>query len=412
MKLAIALAAAAGLLAQDAPLKPSPNAGRAGSYEVHTSKPGYDYWVYVPRSYSPENPAGVHLFFHGQNGQGGAKSFDLWARALLEPFNLIGINMQYEDGDNTADTEGKVKAAQEALAQVMADYKIVAGRGVIASFSGGGVPHGLFYDRHGGAPRGREWPFCQAALYGSNYWQPPRHQKSAPMAWLVAVGQKEWTMARLGESNTQLAAALLAEASRGGYTDLHFKVLPGKGHTIADEDVAEAARIFRRADLALAPFLYAPDFPEPELRRAVEAAQALALGKAHELAEKAPDKVRAKADALREKIRARVRAVLELTGELAEKDPVLAVFYLPLFQRQLQGLPEAREIPKRLQAARTPAAQKALALLPSFQKSFPSFFTGTGTLKPEHVPFLEQLRDAAGTDAQVGRMAAEFIALR
>jgi hypothetical protein len=381
MKLAIALAAAAGLLAQDAPLKPSPNAGRAGSYEVHTSKPGYDYWVYVPRSYSPENPAGVHLFFHGQNDQGSAKSFDRWARALLEPFNLIGINMQYEDGDNTADTEGKVKAAQEALAQVMADYKIVAGRGVIASFSGGGVPHGLFYDRHGGAPRGREWPFCQAALYGSNYWQPPRHQKSAPMAWLVAVGQKEWTMARLGESNTQLAAALLAEASRGGYTDLHFKVLPGKGHTIADEDVAEAA-------------------------------QALALGKAHELAAKAPDKVRAKADALREKIRARVRAVLELAGELAEKDPVLAVFYLPLFQRQLQGLPEAREIPKCLQAARTPAAQKALALLPSFQKSFPSFFTGTGTLKPEHVPFLEQLRDAAGTDAQVGRMAAEFIALR
>jgi hypothetical protein len=412
MSLILSLAAAAGLLTQEPPVKPSANAGRTGSYQARTSRPGYNYWVYVPKSYAPENPAGLHLFFHGQNAQGGAKNFDLWARHLLEPFNLIGINMEYEDGDNAADTEGKLKAAREAVAQVLADYKVVPGRGVISSFSGGGAPHALFYDRHAGAPRGREWPFCMAALYGSNYWQPPRHQKASPMAWLVAVGHKEWTLARLGESNTQLMAALLAEASRGSCPDLYFKVLPEKGHSIADEDVAEAARVFRRADLATAPFLWAGDFPEPELRRAVEATNGLALGKALELAEKAPEKVRPQADALRGKIRARVQAVLELSEELARKDPVLAVHYLPIFQRQLQGLPEARELLKKLQAARTPAAQKALALLPAFQKGFAGFFDGAGRLKAESAPLLEALRDAAGPDSALGRMAAEFLALR
>lgn len=412
MTLLLSLAAAAGLLTQEPPVKPSANAGRTGSYEAHTSRPGYDYWVYVPRSYAPEKPAGLHLFFHGQNAQGGARNFDLWARHLLEPFNLIGINMEYEDGDNAADTEGKLRAAREAVAQVLADYKVLPGRGVIASFSGGGVPHGLFYDRHAGAPRSKEWPFCVAALYGSNYWQPPRHQRASPMAWLVAVGRKEWTLARLGESNTQLMAALLAEASRGSCPDLYFKVLPEKGHTIGDEDVAEAARVFRRADLATAPFLWADDFPEPELRRAVEAGNGLALGKALELAEKAPEKVRPKADALGGRIRARIQAVLELWEELVRKDPVLAAYYLPIFQRQLQGLPEARELPRKFQAAKTPAAQKALALLPAFQKGFPSFFDAAGRLKAEHVPLLEALRDAGGADSAHGRMAAEFLALR
>ncbi|MFN3487052.1 MAG: hypothetical protein ACK44W_16425, partial [Planctomycetota bacterium] len=315
MKLVLFLAAAGGLWAQDPPVQPSANAGRTGSYEAHTSRPGYDYWVYVPRSYTPENPAGLHLFFHGQRGQASARNFGRWARHLLEPFNLIGINMEYEDGDNTADTEGKLKAAREAVAQVLADYKVVPGRGVISSFSGGGVPHGLFYERHAGAPRDKEWPFCMAALYGSNYWQPPRHQKTSPMAWFVAVGHKEWTLARLGESNTQLMAALLGEASRGSCPDLYFKVLPEKGHTIADEDVAEAARVFRRTDLATAPFLWAGDFPEPELRKAVEAANALALGKAEELAAKVPEKVRARAEALRAKIRARILAGRELEEE-------------------------------------------------------------------------------------------------
>src|SRR3981081_2861070 len=111
-----------------APPKPSANAGKKGAYQVKTSRPGCNYYVCVPASYSETNPAGLHLFFHGQGGQSGAPNFGTWSKHFLDKFNLIGINMQYEDGDNGKDTEGKVKAAQEAIAQTIADYKITAGR--------------------------------------------------------------------------------------------------------------------------------------------------------------------------------------------------------------------------------------------------------------------------------------------
>src|SRR5579862_9830334 len=178
--------------------KPSANAGKHGQYRCKTSRAGYDYNVYVPAGYSEESPAGLHLFFHGQNGQGGAGNFGTWATHFLDRFNLIGINMQYEDGDNAKDTEGKVKSAQEAVAQTIADYKIVVGRGVVSSFSGGGLPHALFYDGQAKGGRGSAWPFCHAAMYSSNYRTKPAQQKVTPMTFSISVGQGEWTLASLG----------------------------------------------------------------------------------------------------------------------------------------------------------------------------------------------------------------------
>ena len=138
---------------------PSANKGRVGTYQAKTSVAGCNYYVYVPRSCSDANPAGLHLFFHGQTGQGGAPDFGLWARDFLEPQNLIGINMQYLDGDNMKDTPGKVAAAVEAIEQVMADYKVIQGRGVVASFSGGGLPHMLFAVMYGRADAKKgSWP--------------------------------------------------------------------------------------------------------------------------------------------------------------------------------------------------------------------------------------------------------------
>ena len=124
-------------------VKPSANAGKLGEYNAPTSVGDYSYHVHVPQGYSEQNPAGIHLFFSGQGGCSDNKWFGQWAKFFLEPFNLIGINMKYPDGDNMKNLEGKVKAAQEAIAQVEADYRIVIGRGAIASFSGGGMPHGM-----------------------------------------------------------------------------------------------------------------------------------------------------------------------------------------------------------------------------------------------------------------------------
>src|SRR5438552_3368116 len=91
--------------------KPSANKGKIGQYQCHTSHPGYDYWVAVPSSYSDDNPAGLHVFFHGQSCPGTAEGLiPIWSKYESDPFNIIQVNMQYQDGDNEKDTEGKVAA--------------------------------------------------------------------------------------------------------------------------------------------------------------------------------------------------------------------------------------------------------------------------------------------------------------
>jgi hypothetical protein len=396
-----------------APPKPSANAGKRGQYSAKTSRPGYNYNVYVPAKYSDDNPAGIHLFFHGQGSQGSAKYFGQWATHFLDKFNLIGVNMQYEDGDNAKDTEGKVKSAQEAVAQTIADYKIVPGRGVICSFSGGGLPHALFYDGQAKTGRSATWPFCHGALYSSNYRNKPSHQKTTPMTFFISVGQGEWTLAALGSDGLGRMTELMSDIAQGAPSDLYFKVIKGKGHSLADEEVAESSNGFRRSDLAFAPFVYAPDFSEKEFRAIVDDANALLLSRAASAIEKLPEALKAKGAKLREKIDARAQAVLALAKELADGDPVLATFYGPLFSRQLQGLPEAKELKETLSAgAKKPSHAKTMALLPAFQKNYRSFFDGNGMMNPAQAPFLEQVKSVAGPSSQVGHMAADYLLLK
>jgi hypothetical protein len=394
--------------------KPSSNAGKKGeTFGLKTSRAGYNYNVYVPAKYSDDNPAGLHLFFHGQGSQGSAKYFGQWATHFLDKFNLIGINMQYEDGDNARDTEGKVKSAQEAIAQTMADYKIVAGRGAICSFSGGGLPHALFYDAQAKNGRGQAWPFCHSSLYSSNYRNKPAHQKQTPMSFFISVGQGEWTLASLGSDGLGRMTELLSDTAQGAPNDLYFKVIKAKGHSLVDEEVAESSNGFRRGDLAFAPFVYAPDYPEKEFRAIVDDANALQLGRAASGIDKLPEALKAKGAKLRERINARVQAVLALGKELVESDPVLASFYGPVFSRQFQGLPEAKELRETLSAgAKKPGYAKTLSLVPAFQKSYRSFFDGNGMMNPVQAPFLEQVKSVAGPGSQIGHMAADYLLLK
>ncbi len=393
--------------------KPSANAGKRGQYHCRTSRPGYDYNVYVPASYSEENPAGLHLFFHGQASQGSAAYFGTWAAPFLDKFNLIGINMQYEDGDNAKDTEGKVKSAQEAVAQTIADYKIVVGRGVVSSFSGGGLPHSLFYDGQAKGGRGAAWPFTHSSLYSSNYRSKPAHQKTTPMTFFISVGQGEWTLAALGSDGLGRMTELMNDTNQGAPSDLFFKVIKGKGHSIADEEVAESSNGFRRADLGLAPFLYAPDYPEKELRAAVEEANALQLGRAAAALEKLPEALKEKGTKVRARIDARAKAVLALAKEIGENDPVLTAFYGPLFTRQLQGLPDLKELKETLAAAtKRPGHARTIALVPMFQKNYKTFFESSGLLNPAQAPFLEQVKTVAGATSQMGHMAADYLLLK
>lgn len=398
---------------------PSANQGKPGKYHVDCKKTGYGYWVCVPASYSDTNPAGLHLFFHGQHGQGGAPEFGQWETYFLKKYNLIGINMQYMDGDNMADTSGKVDAAQEAIAQTLVDYKIIIGRGVISSFSGGGLPHSLLATKES-KMRGPLWPFCHSALYSSNYRVDA--SQGAPMSWYVGVGTEEWTLADLGIDATHRTEELFASQKKGASPDVHFKIIPGKGHQVTNADVEESATAFPRCDLAYAPFLYAPDFAEPELARAVAMANGLFLGPAEAALDKLAakkgitDALKTKIDTVKAAIDARITAVSALAAQLATDDPTLASYYLPLFQAQCKGT----SAEKGLHALLVTASKDktfALSLLAhdQFVSVFPSLLTGGGTsptLMPDKAPLLAELAKAMSGTSQTGHMAAEMMLLQ
>ncbi|HUU11548.1 MAG TPA: hypothetical protein VM431_13555 [Phycisphaerae bacterium] len=402
------------------PPAPSANKGRTGTYECKTGHAEYNYYVYVPKAYSDENPAGLHVYFHGQGGGGSAPHFGQWAKYFLEPHNLIGINMQYTDGDNGKDTAGKVDAAVEAIRQTMADYKIVFGRGAVASFSGGGLPHEQLFSKFGkftpGGPSPS--PFNHSALYGSNYWGNPT--AGPPMTWFVGVGTQEWGMGQptLGTSQTKKAEQLLAFALKGGCADVYYKVTVGKGHTISDEDVRDSAAQFRRSDLAMAPFLYERDYADPRLRLAARRANAHDLAGAlsgidRVLADaKADDAVKAGATAIKAKIEERVGAVLALMKELAENDPVLCAYYGNVFTGHLRNLPQAKDLKALLAESRKqPNAAAAGAAFREFCTSFKNVFGPGPSLKSGAAKFLGGVKTRAGGRSVLGTMATEFLAI-
>jgi hypothetical protein len=412
-----ALCAATGPVWEQGTIKPSANKGKTGQYHCETSQKGYNYFVYVPKNYSDANPAGIHIFYHGQASQGSAHSFDLWAGKLLEPYNLIGINMEYEDGDNAKDTGGKVRASEEAVAQVMADYKIVKGRGIISSFSGGGLPHGDIYTQYGqkNCPRA-VWPFNHTAIYDTNFLKSA--SGGLPMSWSIALGTEEWSLANLGSTQSHRAQELFGDAAKGACPDIYFKIDKGKGHTIIEDDVAATADCFARSDLAYAPFIYAPDYTEKELAPIVSLANSMAYGKAATMLDKvladtkAAPAVKEKAGALKKLLDARIDKIIALAKDLTANDPVLGNFYGNLFLQQLTGLPRQKEVKDLVIAMQKDKGfRNALAAFDLFTKQLGAFFSGN-KLSSGMVPALEQIKQLSGEKSLIGRLAADYLLLK
>lgn len=406
------LAACTLLAGEAAPVlpKPSANAGKTGTYQVESGSPGNSYYVSVP-NLPPGTHVGLHLFFHGQNGQGGAGSFGLWEKRLLEPFALIGINMCYADGDNLKDTAGKVAAAKAAVLQVMADYPVVPGRGMVACFSGGGLPCGLWYGESA-RNRGPAWPFTALALYSSNFRQGV--QPLPDTGWFVGVNQQEWTLAQLGATQTARFGEALAALAKSG-PDQRFLSIPGVGHSIDDRAVEAAAALFRRIDLGYAPFIHVPTGTPKPLLGIIAGANAGQLGQAAgALGKLKPGAVPAEAVAdLQQRIDARAKEQVALIGELAGSDPHLAVFYGMRFSKGLKGHPREAELSAALAPLlkdRKPT-QAAAAAMDAFAKLFPQAFAKDATIAAAAVPALEQMVKAAGERSNLGRMAADLLAL-
>jgi hypothetical protein len=395
--------------------KPSKNAGRRGTYEADLPRNAqYKYWVYVPGSYSDVNPAGIHLFIHGDRGMNSAKEFTGWKKYFCDPFNLIGVNLQFLDDDLTKDADDKTLAAQEALAQVMADYLVVP-RGVLSSFVGGGLEHANWFQRAAG-PTSATWPFTHNACYHANFNSEITNAHG--MSWFLDVGENAWAEGKVGGTTiTRMGELMTLATKKNGTPDVYLNIEKNMGWGITDHMLEVSAAMFRRGDLAQGQFLREESWTGKAKLLAVQA-NSLALGQAAVAIDKAlagkalSDTDHTQLEDLRRRVETRVADVLTLSKELAENDAVLALWYGQIFTQQLKGHPRAKELKDLLAAmAKAPATRDQLAAREAFLKLFPDLFDADskGVRFPaKNVPLLDQIGKLAGDTSLTGMMARGF----
>lgn len=330
-------------------------------YICSTSEPEYEYSLWIPSTYSEDNPAGLLLFFHGQ-GTGKEEGKRMAGR--WDPYNkrnFICINMMYHKfpfgngqwGDNTKDVQGKVKAAKQAIAQTMAEYKIVMGRGVVASFSGGGIPLEMFLGETQKSKLGENWPFAQVLTLSSN--AASFRSSASFMSWCVFVGTKEWNLADLGSTALSRYKMVLAGKAGGPMQENLFYPVKGMDHEIKQTpEVDMAAEVWDRIEADFVPYIYTPDYTEKELATCVRLAQSHEYEKAMtELTKVRTDaKVPAeKLDKLEKLIKKQQEHLSKVANDLVEKkDLVPACYYLDLLVKRAPASEEAK-------AAKTKSAE-------------------------------------------------------
>ncbi len=389
--------------------KPSANAGKSGTYQVQTGVAGYSYFVSVPPKMPDDSHYGLHLFFHGQNGQSGASWFALWQDKFIYTYGLIAINMCYADGDNAKDTAGKVAVAKAATLQVMADYPVVPGRGMIACFSGGGMPCGLWYSECA-RKRGLAWPFTAQALYSANFQT--SIEQIGSTGWYVGVNTDEWTLAGLGSSQTARYAEALALFSKA-CPDHRLLVVNHVGHTIPPQGPVEAASLFRRIDLAYAPFLHEGSYPA-KLAPIIAAANTGQLAAAVATMDKSKKDpaITTQTTELRTRIEARMDAQIVLIANLSASDPLLATWYGNVFLKGLKGHKREAELKTTLAVlAKENKAVPAANVLEAFSKGFSGVFDGGPIISKQGLPLLERLAQSCGEKSMYGMIATELLAL-
>jgi hypothetical protein len=196
--------------------------------------------------------------------------------------------------------------------------------------------------------------------------------------------------------------------------------MPGKGHSIAGEEVAVSSEIFGRMDLAYSQLLYEPSFDDANsLKKLVKDVNKLKLGKSYEslekiLADEKEDAATKKAaEAIKKLIDRRVDAIFSTMKELAQKDALLCDYYSKPYGEQLKDHPREKEFEQLLKDS--PALKNLKAAknaFKSFSREAGGLVGGGGKLNKSAINALKSIVEDAGADSLLGRQAADLLKLQ
>jgi hypothetical protein len=400
----------------------SANRERKGTYFVRSGIESYDFWVRVPSSYSATNPAGLLVFLHGAGGptppekQGKEYLPTAWDQGLCEKFNLICLHASYADGMQSDDLQRKVDAAKKVIAQTMADYKIIAGRGILSAFSNGGRPEKELWhqlsENYTGAFPGVGFPFCTIAQYST---VPVSRRLEVPVSpaisWFSYVGEHEWAFERIGVDDLPLYVTQAKRVLQGAALDLNFTVRPGITHDMPNEEmVVLAAESFERADTFFAPFVYAPDFVGKDVMAAVLALSKMELGAAAKLLTNLRS---AESEKLRSLLEKRVDKVLASLGQLSKSDPALAVRLGRIVAKQFAGHPREAALLSLIESTKAnPSNQDAIAADNEWLSNVGNFVEDAPRIVPANFNAVAALAKRMPSQSVNARVVSRFLELK
>ena len=205
--------------------------------------------------------------------------------------------------------------------------------------------------------------------------------------------------------------------------DLSVQIIKDGGHNapIAESTLRLTVPAYHRSKLFLAPFVYAPDYPEPELKNAIDSCQALALGHARSHLQSAmlsssDQVVRSKAEELLALVDQRATAMVDAISELAAVDPTVAEYYATLAVAQLADHPRQPDIEGLLRSLRNVAGFEAAKdagrdWYATLDTTFVSGGSNCSYLSADRRSAVEQIAAATPPESLVGKMARDALEL-
>jgi|GEM_PF-837105 len=189
-----------------------------------------EYYLYVPKNYSPDREWPLFVGIHGTGGSG----LDCWnwwqSYADNEGFILLCPSIADSNG-GWYQSDGNVKVIS-AVNQVHAEYR-VSSKEFLAGFSAGAqFVQGFAFTYP-------QYVSGVSILSAGNYYRPSLGAKGIP--FLVVIGDEDDPIAVQGSQG------LVAAFNKFGF-DVQYDVLSGVGHTLTDKGRELTIDLFRKAN--------------------------------------------------------------------------------------------------------------------------------------------------------------------
>lgn len=338
------LTLASGLV--DAQVLPEPT-GQPGRYTVATSVPGFVYHVSADEGYNAMDGWGIQLMLRGKNASM-ADAWQFWEENILVSQRLVGVSMMFDETkqDVSYSDEAMIRAAMEAFAEVHKAYKTLPGRGSLVVTLNNSVADTFFKQMRRQSLRSMA---NHIALYNVSLDQPLKAEPGLTITFIM--NSNGWNRRGNFAPTGPVAAGNLGQwiEQRRASPDAELMTGSNKRFAINKEDIAESAKGFQRSDLAFCGFVQPAAFTDPQVSRAATAANQ-SLGRALKLIENLESRDNLKPEAgaeltyLKQVIDARAAITVEVAKKTATQDALLTAYYLPHWQKRLEGHPAATEL--------------------------------------------------------------------